>query len=333
MNPQTPDAAIEPSTLAQISAVPRVAVVICAYTEKRWDVTLRAVASVQAQQPLPAELVVVIDNNPELQARFSEQLPGVKVVANLYETGVSGARNTGVELVTADVVVFLDDDAFGHPGWLAALARHYTDPQVLGVGGRIDPDWATRRPSWWPPEFDWVVGCSYTGQVAGKVRNLIGANASFRRELFASGGFLSGIGRSARIALPVGCEETEFCIRVAAKRPGGYFLYDDQAAVSHHVPVERQTFSYFRSRCWSEGLSKAQMTRSVGVEAGLASEWTYSTVTLPRGVLRNLGLALRGEPAGLARAAAIVIGLAYTTAGYVVGAVSRRLRERQAGAR
>ncbi|HPX36634.1 MAG TPA: glycosyltransferase family 2 protein [Mycobacterium sp.] len=312
---------------------PTCAVVICAYTDQRWDVTLAAVASVLNQQPPPQELILVVDHNPELGARFIESLPGVRVVPNHNTRGVSGARNAGVELTTADVVVFLDDDAAARPGWLAGLTRHYSDPNVLGVGGRIDPDWSTQRPRWWPKEFDWVVGCSYTGQVAGVVRNLIGANASFRRELFDDGGFQTDIGRSASVELPLGCEETEFCIRAGKARPDGVFLYDDQAAVAHHVPVARQTFSYFRSRCWSEGLSKAQMTQIVGTQTGLSAERSYSTVTLPKGVLRNLGLALRGDVAGLSTAAVIIIGLAYTTAGYVVGTVSRRWRAIRGGSR
>ncbi len=305
---------------------PTCAVVICAYTEDRWEATLEAVASVQAQEPPPADLIVVVDNNPELQARFAERLPGVRVVANRNESGVSGARNTGVELTTSDVVVFLDDDAAARPGWLAALARNYSGPDVLGVGGRIDPRWATHRPVWWPPEFDWVVGCSYLGQGTGVVRNLIGASSSFRRELFDDGGFVSGIGRSAGVALPVGCEETEFCIRANLKRPDGFFLHDDDAAVEHRVPLARQRFSYFRSRCYSEGLSKAQVTALVGSQAGLSSEWSYSTVTLPKGVLRGIGRALRGEFSGLLTAAAIIVGLAYTTAGYLLATFSRRWR-------
>ncbi|MCB0941407.1 MAG: glycosyltransferase family 2 protein [Mycobacterium sp.] len=302
--------------------LPTCAVVICAYTDERWDDTLRAVDSVQAQRPAPYDLILVVDHNPELQTRLAAQLPGVRVVANSNERGLSGARNTGVELTDADVVVFLDDDAAAQPGWLEGLARHYSDPNVLGVGGRIDPLWATERPEWWPPEFDWVVGCNYTGQHAGVVRNLIGANASFRRELFADGGFVTGIGRSATVQRPVGCEETEFCIRAGQARPNGIFLYDDQAPVVHRVPAARQSFAYFRSRCYSEGLSKAQVTESVGVGTGLASEWTYSTVTLPLGVLRGLGRAVRGDWAGLQTATVIVIGLAYTTVGYVVGVLS-----------
>lgn len=312
---------------APATTQPSCAVVICVYTEDRWEHILEAVASVQAQQPPPEELIVVVDHNPVLQDRLAAALDGVRVVANQHEQGLSGARNTGAELATADVVVFLDDDAAARPGWLAALARRYADPDVLGVGGRIDPDWANGRPSWWPPEFDWVVGCSYTGQGTGVVRNLIGANASFRRELFAGGGFVTGIGRSSSVARPVGGEETEFCIRAAKSHPNGVFIHDDDASVAHYVPAARQTFSYFRSRCFSEGLSKAQVTESVGTEAGLASEWSYSTVTLPMGVLRNLRRALGGDLSGLSTAAAIIIGLGYTTTGYIIASVSRRWHE------
>jgi cellulose synthase/poly-beta-1,6-N-acetylglucosamine synthase-like glycosyltransferase len=324
-----------PASRAQPDAatLPSVAVVICAYTDERWDDILDAVASVQSQQSAIHDLILVVDHNPSLQERLAERLPHVRVVANHNERGLSGARNTGVELTDADVVAFLDDDAAAEPGWLAGLARHYTDRDVLGVGGRIDPGWATERPRWWPPEFDWVVGCSYTGQHAGVVRNLIGANCSFRRELFDDGGFVTGIGRSATVARPVGCEETEFCIRVAKTRPNGVFVYDDRAPVRHRVPAGRQSFSYFRTRCYSEGLSKAQVTESVGVETGLASEWSYSTVTLPLGVLRGLGQALRGDLTGLLRAGVIVIGLSYTTVGYVVATVSGRWRTWRGGVR
>jgi GT2 family glycosyltransferase len=307
------------------------AVVICAYTHDRWDETLAAVASVQEQAP--DELLLVVDHNPGLHARLAGCLPGVRVVPNHNERGLSGARNTGVELTSADVVVFLDDDAAARPGWLAGLARHYDDPNVLGVGGRIDPRWATERPAWWPTEFDWVVGCNYTGQRAGVVRNLIGANASFRRELFADGGFVTGIGRSAAVQRPTGCEETEFCIRAGKAHPNGIFIYDDRAAVVHNVPAERQRFFYFRTRCFSEGLSKAKVTASVGVTSGLASEWSYTTVTLPVGILRGLIRAARGELAGLLTAGVIGVGLMWTTAGYLIGSASQRWVKMRGGSR
>lgn len=304
------------------------AVVICAYTDERWDDILAAVDSVRRQQPAPDDVIVVVDHNPALHSRLTDQLTGVRVVANRNERGLSGARNTGVAHADADVVIFLDDDAAAQPGWLAQITAEYADDGVLGVGGRIEPAWDTGRPGWWPAEFDWVVGCTYTGQSTGVVRNLIGANASFRRELFTAGGFTTGIGRSTEVALPVGCEETEFCIRAGQANPGRVFLHIDGATVRHRVPAARQTFSYFRSRCYSEGLSKALVTRSIGVSDGLSSEWTYSTIALPKGVLRGLWHAVRGDVNGLLRAGAIIIGLMYTTVGYLVGTIAAKRRIR-----
>jgi phage shock protein PspC (stress-responsive transcriptional regulator) len=69
------------------------------------------------------------------------------------------------------------------------------------------------------------------------------------------------------------------------------------------------------------------VTRLVGVGAGLAAERTYTRVTLPAGVFRGIADAFRGEPVGLLRAAAIVIGLGYTTAGYIIGSAAGRWRE------
>lgn len=312
-----------------MSAPPTFSVVICAYTDRRWDDILAAVASVQAQQPPPDELIVVVDHNPDLQVRLADRLPGVRVVANHHERGLSGARNTGVELSRADVVAFLDDDAAAERGWLAGLARHYADPAVLGVGTRIDAAWDGAAPAWWPTEFNWVVGCTYTGQRPGPVRNLIGASASFRRELFDNGGFTTGIGRSATDRRPGGGEETEFCIRVAQTHPGGIFLHIDDAAVSHHVPADRGRFSYFRTRCYAEGLSKAQITEHVGACDGLSAERSYSTVALPRGILRGIWDAVHGDFRGLLRAGAIITGLAWTTAGYLRGAVANLLTARR----
>ena len=304
--------------------MPTVSVVICAYTEERWEETLKAVASVQSQEPGPHQIILVVDHNPELQTRLAERLSDdVRVVPNNNERGLSGARNTGVALATGDIVAFLDDDAVAHAGWLAGLTRSYADPDVIGVGGRAEPGWDIRRPAWWPGEFDWIVGCTYTGMERGVVRNLLGCNASFRRDLFAIGGFSSDIGRSARDRRPLGGEETEFCIRAAKARPGGVFVYDDQAIITHHVPLTRQSFSYFRSRCLAEGRSKAKVTESVGFRAGLATERRYSAVTLPAGVLRGLRRGAHGDWAGLLSAGAIIVGLMYTTLGYGFGLINR----------
>ena len=57
-----------------------------------------------------------------------------------------------------------------------------------------------------------------------------------------------------------------------------------------------------------------------GADLSLASERTHVLRTLPLGVLRGLGDAvLHSDPNGLWRAAAIIVGLIWTIAGYVRG--------------
>ena len=236
------------------SQLPSTSAVVCVYTEDRWDAIVESVTSVQ-QQTVPAcEVVVVVDHNPALLSRCLSELTDVVVVANAEQPGLAGARNTGIKNSVGAVVAFLDDDARAEPDWLARLLPHYNDPEVLGVGGGIAPDWRGPRPERLPREFDWVVGCSYVGlpTEAGQVRNLIGANMSIRRSVFdAVGGFAKGLGRVR--SRPAGCEETELCIRALARMQSGCFVYEPTAVVHHRVGAERQTWAYFRSRCFYEG--------------------------------------------------------------------------------
>lgn len=301
-------------------------VVICAYTERRWDDVLAAVRSVQQQSLPPLEIILVVDHNPALLERLAGELPEVRVVPNQEARGLSGGKNTGVALARGTVVAFLDDDAVAEADWLKAMAAAYAGPDVVGVGGLTRPLWETGRPRWFPEEFDWVVGCTFVGRDPGPVRNLLGGNASFRREVFDTvGGFPTGIGRTSTSSRPLGCEETEFCIRVSQRLPGVIFLHEPRSIIWHRAPAARERFSYFLSRCYAEGLSKALVTRSVGVEDGLSAEREYTRVVLRRGVVRGLRQGLHGRREGPARSAAIVAGLGATVWGYGIG----RLRTRR----
>lgn len=313
--------AAQPLTSAPVS------VIICAYTGQRWSELAKAVQAVGEQVPSPAEIIVVIDHNPDLLERARAAFPRAQVIPNRETHGLSGARNSGVNAAGGEILVFMDEDAWPEPGWLARLLEVYQDPDVLGAGGAILPEWVEGRPAWFPEEFDWVVGCTYRGMPAAvePVRNLIGANMSFRRPVFAAGGFNHAIGRVGNF--PAGGEETEFSIRVRQQAPFGKLLYVPEARVYHRVPPVRGRWSYFASRCYAEGLSKALVARLVGVQDGLDSERAYTLRTLPRGVLRGIGEALRGDLHGLQRALAIVAGFGLTAAGYLSG----RLRLLAAG--
>ena len=304
----------------------RVSVVISAYTGERWDALRDAVASVQAQTRPAHQVIVSVDHNQALleQARGAWPEGSVVLVENTEPQGLSGARNAGISAATGDIVAFLDDDAAADPDWLEHLTPVFDDPAVVSAGGSLSPAWIEPRPAWFPREFDWVIGCSYTGMPTGRadVRNAIGANMAFRREaLGAVDGFHSGIGRDR--GLPMGCEETEISIRLRQQQPGARIVYEPAAHVRHLVTPGRGTWNYFFTRCWAEGRSKALLTDLVGSGDGLSSERTYATRTLPLGVLRGLRDAAGGDAGGLGRAAAITGGLLVTAAWYLRGMLAR----------
>ena len=300
-----------------------VSLIICAHTEQRYNDILEAVASVQRQTILLREIIVVIDHNTTLLEQLHQALgDAVTLIENHYERGLSGARNSGIDIAKGEILVFMDDDAAAAAAnWLMTLLAPFENVNVAGVGGGIDPHWTGGRPAWFPDEFLWVVGCTYLGMPTTPVpvRNLIGANMSFRRTVFdVVGVFRDGMGRVG--SLPVGCEETEICIRYRQKMPEHQFLFVPDARVTHNVPAQRGTWGYFWSRCYHEGRSKAQVVQMAGAGDGLASERNYTLKTLPQGVLRGLRDALfKFEIAGLGRSIAIVSGFFITGMGYLRG--------------
>ncbi len=310
-----------------------ISVIICAYTEDRWNDLVTAVGSVQRQTLPFDEIIVVIDHNPSLLERAREHLASVVVVENTEARGLSGARNSGIAVAQSRIVAFLDDDAIATPDWLMLLSEGFIDPQVLGIGGAVTPYWLSGEPAWFPEEFYWVVGCTYRGMpnTLQTIRNPIGANMSFRREIFeVVGGFRHEIGRVG--IWPLGCEETELCIRARQEWPERSFLYQLQASVFHRVPGNRTCWRYFYSRCYSEGVSKAFVSKYVGVKDSLASERIYAFRILPQGVVRGLiDVLFHRDLSGFARAGAIITGLAVTTAGYLVGSIFLRVSKSQKG--
>ncbi|GAA3631132.1 glycosyltransferase family 2 protein [Microbacterium awajiense] len=290
-----------------------VSVVVCAYTLDRWDQLALAMASLRSQEPAH-DTVLVIDHNPQLLERARRAWPEATVLANSGRQGLSAARNTALNATTAEVVAFLDDDAYARPGWLATLVAPFADPAVVAVGGSAEPIWPGATPAVLPPELLWVVGCSYRGlpQESADVRNVMGCSMAFRRApLVGIGAFNPDTGRVGR--RPIGCEETEACIRLRQQDAGAIIRYEPTATVGHHVSADRTTMKYVVHRGWCEGLSKAALARTIGRRDALSDESVYARRVLPAGVARELRAGrLRG-------AAAIVLCLGATTLGYVRG--------------
>jgi GT2 family glycosyltransferase len=307
-----------PTSDARTDETARISVVLAAFDMGRWELLRTAVESVQRENRADVQIVLAVDNNEALYARAARELPGVDVVHNTGERGASTTRNAGAAVATGQLLAFLDDDARAEPGWLSHLMRPLTDsPDVIGVGGAVAPAWQTAAPRWFPMEFGWVVGASYTGLPSrgAPVRNVWSENMAVRVEDFRGvGGFREGFGKVGNASRP---EDTEFCVRIQSRHPGSHWWYEPAALVHHAVPGERANLRFFLRRCYSEGRGKAALAVLVGSKAGMSAERSHVTRVLPLGVLRGLRDAGRGDVWGLSRAAAIVAGTAAAAWGFV----------------
>lgn len=307
-----------------------VTVVICAYTEDRWVLLQRAVASVEAQTLPPVEIIVCIDHNENLLRMSEERFTAnrsttaipLTVVANKYDGHLGSARNTAVELARGEVIAFLDDDAAADADWLEKLTAPYDDERVAAVGGAPLPSFAGgRRPRWFPQEFYWVFGCAYQGLPDSRspLAHLIGANMSARYSALKEiGGFHSD-----------NHDDMDMCHRMA--HAGHQVIYEPLAAVQHTVPATRTTWRYFWRRCYFVNQGKVEAFANMDQAAGLGAELSFVTRVVPRGISREIRLACGGDLYGLVRASAMISGVALAGLGHISGKLrlyrSRSIRQ------
>jgi glycosyltransferase involved in cell wall biosynthesis len=296
---------------------PTVSVILTTYLMDRWEWLRECVESAQAQTSPALEIIVVVDHNQELLDRIVREMPGVVAVPNIGERGVSGGRNSGVKASRGEVVAFLDDDAVVTPEWLETLLGHIVKPNVVGVGCYSDGLWENPCPAWFPGEFSWTIGVSYSGQPmkATAVRNVWTCAMLVKRSAFeVVDGFREDFGKIGNRSLP---EDTDLCLRIAAAQENAVWMWDPAKVMKHRVPAGRATFRYLLSRCFLQGWGKAAMARMDGFGESTSSERYYALRTLPAGIGRGIGQAARGDFAGLARSGAIAAAFSFTVAGYI----------------
>ncbi len=303
-------------TINPVSPQPSVSVVICAYTEDRWDLMLEAVASAWRQTVRPEQVILCVDHNPALYRRavahWSADPEGPsQIVENRYPGRLGSSRNTAVELVTGDITAFLDDDAAADPTWLEVLLEAYQTPSIMACGGAPLPVYQSPRPGWIPPEFDWVFGCRYTAlpDERAPVRHLIGANMSARTSAIrAVKGFHSD-----------NHDDMDLCHRIHARFGPESVVFEPKAVVHHYVTSPRLTWGYFWRRCYFVNRGKVRAFADLDEAGDLQAELTFARRMAGAVAVRSVRGVMRRDRAALGQAAAIVAGLALAGAGHVTG--------------
>jgi glucosyl-dolichyl phosphate glucuronosyltransferase len=320
---------------AMTSAVPvsatalRADVVICTYTLDRWDLLVRAVESALAQSVAPHRLIIVVGHsapgeqniNEELLARCREEWGagradspvGILIVTRRFAGTKGSSLNTALLLTSAEIVAFLDDDAQAAPDWLERkLAVYATHPEVVALGGAPLPDYAAPRPSWFPPDFDWVFGCRYPSlpDRLAPTPHLIGTSMSVRRDaILAVGGFHADWH-----------DDMDLSHRIAHAYGPDAVCYEPRAEVLHYVPPDRLSWSYFWRRCFYVNRSKVSAFANMGDAGNIGAEVRFAVRTL-LALGPALIAAVTGRPERLRQTVVAVAGVALAGCGYVAGRV------------
>ncbi len=243
------------------------AVVIC--TRNRPEELECCLKAVFAQSHPPSEILIV-DNTPsDSRAEQVAMRWGVSYAVEPVP-GLSRARNLGARSCRSEFVAFLDDDCLPEPGWLAALAAEFEDPNTSIVTGRVVPVSSTGNSGrdaailgGQGPTFRdrRVLNCRSPRWF--ELANFGGAgdgnNMAFRRRVFGAwGGFDERLGRGA----PINGNEEHYAFFQLIER-GNTLVYTPEAVVRHPYPSD---LSMIRQRLLSQFRASAAFMMLLFVE-------------------------------------------------------------------
>lgn len=254
----------------------RASVVIPALNEE--DFIGNCLRSIRAQTVQPAEIIVVdngsTDKTVEIARKYADKvliLPGLSL---------RDMKQLGVEAAKSPIIVTTDADTVAPPEWLEKLLRHFSDPNVVAVGGParpLEPDTVSDL---------YTKGLSAVAQ-AGL---LYDANMAFRRDIMLrSGGY-------ARLKTGWDWDLSSRLHRY------GRVVYDPEAYVYTDVPFNRQL--EFAAIATNAGILSIGIATNTPIAIGLGSGYFLAT----------LGTAIDNVPDDIHHSQLAVAGLALTTA-------------------
>ena len=116
-------------------------------TKNRFNLLLKALKSCSWQTRLPSEVIIVNDGNvfsekenTEIASVLGKDCP-FEVLGNQYP-GAAGARKTGAQFATSEILTYLDDDNLMWPTWLESVDREFIlESDQLIYGAQLRKEW------------------------------------------------------------------------------------------------------------------------------------------------------------------------------------------------
>jgi len=254
----------------------RASVIIPALNEE--ELIGNTLRSLRAQTMPPAEIIVLdngsTDRTVEIARKYADKVlifPGL----SLWKM-----KQMGVEAAKSPIVVTTDADTVAPPEWLEKLLRHFSDPNVVAVGGPVRPLESS------------TVSDLYTKGLSAIAQAglLYDANMAFRREVMLRSGGYARLKRGWDWVLSSNLSKY------------GRVVYDPEAYVITEVPFSRQL--EFANIAWNAGL----------LSIGIATNNPMSTGVGTGYFIAMFGTAIDQVPDDIHHSQLAVAGLALTTA-------------------
>ncbi|AXQ95416.1 glycosyltransferase family 2 protein [Cereibacter azotoformans] len=170
------------------------------------------------------EVIVVSDGSTDRTVALARGVadPRVTVFEVSRHQGKADAINLGLQSCRGDVVVFTDANSLLEPGSLLAIARHFGDPRVGGVCGRITVPSARTGPTGRAEGLYWRYD-----QAIKAAESRLGGTVSAQGSIYA-------IRRDLTRPLIMGCAD-DFLMSVNAVAAGRRLVFEPRAATSEAV--------------------------------------------------------------------------------------------------
>lgn len=222
---------------------PRISVVVCTYNgQATLDDCLEGLEELE----YPNYEVIVVNDGSSPQVAVIAGKYDVRLL-NLPHSGLSAARNCGMEAATGSIVAYTDDDARPDPHWLHYLAQTFVTTDYAAVGGPNIP----------PPAKD-AIAFSVGHAPGGPIHVLLtdrdaehipGCNMAFRKTVLQG---LGGFDPQFRVA----GDDVDLCWRLL---DSGYKIgFNPGAMVWHH---RRQTIATYWRQQAGYGRAEALLER------------------------------------------------------------------------
>jgi hypothetical protein len=200
---------------------------------------------------------------------------------------LSYARNKAIELLSGDLVIWIDDDVRVSRGWLRSYEEALLQwPDASIFGGPILPEFEGHPPEWLAKNWERCSSAFAARRVPEDDSRIsldyLPYGANFAVVTRVQRQFLFDVRLGRRPDAPwFGEEELEVLQAILASGRKGHWVRS--AKVSHLMPPERQTIAYLRAYYESHGRQSGRRSRELK---------SYSS---PGSYLRDLWIAISSE--------------------------------------